>query len=246
MSVERSRAAIEALDLETRAAMGSHWRRRERSERRIGRGFARIAPRLRAVGVEAELVALCERAAGEEARHADLCHQLAELLGGVSVTSEPLPDDAVPAFGSGDERTEVALLILGTCCVNETLATAYITACLEAASVPCAVEANRAHLREEIGHGRLGWGLLASRWVDAPLREELSAWLPDMLAANVPMWLRPDAWLPAAGVPGFGHPPHATIRAAIERALAEVIVPGFAYVGLEVVGLDAAALAAEA
>lgn len=242
LSVEGSRAAIEALPAATRAAMAAHWRRRARSERRIGRGFARIAPRLRDVGVAAGVVALCEGAAEEEARHADLCGALAGLYDAAAAAPEPVPDDALPAFGSGDPRIEAALLIVGTCCINETLATAYIAACLEAATVPCAVEANRVHLREEIGHGRIGWALLASNWVDAGLRAELSAWLPDMLAANLPLWLRADPWLPQDGVPGFGHPSRAAIGAAIERALAEVVVPGFAYVGLEVAGLDVAGL----
>jgi hypothetical protein len=233
----RSASAITRLPDTARRAMAAHWRRRAASERRIGRGFELIAPRLRAVAVAPGLVARCEAAAREEVRHAELCRRLAALYAGADEPSLSLPDVEVPEFATGDERLEVALLLVGTCCINETLATAYISACLAASTVPCAVLANRTHLREEIGHGRLGWALLASPWLDDRLRAALAPRLSGMLAANVPLWLRPDPWLAPDGVPGFGHPAHAVIRATIERAVAEVVVPGFAHVGLDLAQL---------
>lgn len=230
---ERSRDAIAGLPDELREGLAGHWRRRARSEQRIGQGFAAIAPRLRAVGVAEALVRRCERAAAEEAEHAGLCRQLVGLYAGVEERVAELPEIEVPVFGTGDDRLEVALLIVGTCCINETLATAYIAACLEASTVACASAANRIHLREEIGHGRVGWGLLASAWMDPALRAALRPCLRGMLAANVPLWLRPDPYLPAAGVPGFGQPSHAEVCATIERAVQEVVLPGFSHVGLE-------------
>lgn len=232
MICERSRAAIEELPDELREGLAGHWRRRARSEQRIGQGFAAIAPRLRALGVDAALFRLCERAAAEEAEHAGLCRQLVGLYAGVDEPVAELEQIEVPWFGTDDERLELALLIVGTCCINETLATAYIAACLEASRVACATEANRLHLREEIGHGRLGWALLASAWTGPALRSRLAPCLPGMLAANVPLWLRPDPCLPAAGVPGFGQPTHAEVCATIDRAVQEVVLPGFSHVGM--------------
>lgn len=229
---EGSRDAIAGLPAELRAGLAGHWRRRASSERRIGQGFAAIAPRLRAAGVGAALVGRCEAAAAEEAEHAGLCRQLAGLYAGEEAPEDEPAALAVPTFGTGDERLEVALLIVGTCCINETLATAYIAACLAASTVACAREANRLHLREEIGHGRLGWALLASPWCGPGLREALTPCLPGMLAANVPLWLRADPCLPPAGVPGFGQPGDAAVRATIERAVQEVVLPGFSHVGL--------------
>ena len=87
-------------------------------------GFAAIAPRLRAAGVGAALVGRCEAAAAEEAEHAGLCRQLVGLYAGEEEAPAELAAIEVPWFGTDDERLEAALLIVGTCCINETLATA--------------------------------------------------------------------------------------------------------------------------
>ncbi len=230
---EASRPAVDALPPELRAGLAAHWRRRARSELRISHGFARIAPLLADVGVAPGLIAHCWHAVGEEQAHAELCRQLVELYAGASEPAIELGETVeLPDFGIADPRLTAALLIVGTCCINETLATAYIAACLDASQVPCAVHANRIHLREEIGHGRLGWAVLASPWLSTELRDALIPCLPGMLAANVPLWLRPAPHLPAAGIPGFGHPAHADVCAMITRTVHEVIVPGFAYVGV--------------
>lgn len=231
---EASRAAAAALPSEERGGLAAHWRRRAASERRIGVGFVQIAARLRDLGAPSELVRWAESSADEEVAHAELCRRLVAFYSGVDEPPVPAPVVEVPEFGTGDPRLELALLILGTCCINETLATAYLSLCLELATVPFAAHANRVHLREEIRHGRLGWALLASPWLDADLRRALAPCLPGMLAANVPLWLRPDPFVPSEGLPAFGHPAHAAQCEAIRRAVAEVVVPGFAHVGLDV------------
>lgn len=229
-----SRAAAAALSSDAREGLAAHWRRRAASERRIGLGFVQIAARLRDLGAPSELVLWAERSADEEVAHADLCRRLVAFYSGVDEAPGPAPVVEVPEFGSGDPRLELALLVLGTCCINETLATAYLSLCLDLAAVPFAAQANRVHLREEIQHGRLGWALLASPWVDADLRRALVPCLPGMLAANVPLWLRPDPFVPSEGLPAFGHPSHAVQCETIRRAVEEVVVPGFAHVGLDV------------
>jgi hypothetical protein len=67
------------------------------------------------------------------------------------------PSAALPTFGCEDERLETALLVAGLCCVNETIATAWLEASLRAARTELARAANRVHLRDEIDHARLGW-----------------------------------------------------------------------------------------
>lgn len=229
-----SRAAAAALASDAREGLAAHWRRRAASERRIGVGFTQIAARLRDLSAPSELVRWAERSADEEAAHADLCWRLVAFYGGADEPPARSPAVEVPEFGTGDPRLELALLILGTCCINETLATAYLSLCLDLATVPFAAQANRVHLREEIQHGRLGWALLASSWLDADLRRALVPCLSGMLAANVPLWLRPDPFVPSEGLPAFGHPSHPVQCEAIRRAVEEVVIPGFAHVGLDV------------
>lgn len=221
------------LSDEERVRIVAHWKRRAASERRIGRGFAAIAPRLRAVGAPRVVVEGMTEAAAEESRHAELCVAMAARYAGCD-PGEPIePAFEMPDFRTGDERLELLFLVVGTCCINETLAVAYIRACMDAAEDPGAKAANRAHLREEIGHGRLGWALLGSRWVDDRLRTELSARLPRLLAANVPLWLREDPELGPLGMPRLGHPSAATIAAVIDDTVRNAVVPGLQRAGLD-------------
>jgi hypothetical protein len=94
--------------------------------------------------------------------------------------------------------------------------------------------ANRLHLRDEIDHARLGWAHLASPAVDEDLREALAECVPRLLAANVAIWLRRDDFVSAEGVPGHGVCAHADTVAVIERALQELVLPGFRHVGVRV------------
>jgi hypothetical protein len=54
--------------------------------------------------------------------------------------------------------------------------------------------------------------------------------VPSALPANVPLWLAPDPVLPAAGISGHGVKP----QLAIEGAIQEILLPGFAHVGVPV------------
>ena len=128
----------------------------------------------------------------------------------------------------------VALHVTGLCCVNETLATAYLAHCLAIATAPIAVAANRAHLREEIDHARLGWAHLASPALTPALREQLAECVPRLLAANVPLWEQPDAFLPPGGVPDHGLPSHQAACRVAQDAVAELVLPGFQHVGVVV------------
>ncbi len=220
-----------------RAGLVAHWKRRTVSETRIGRGFSAMAPRLRALGAPAVVARGCRDAADEEHHHAELCLAMARRYAGADIAQPHEPQFEMPNFHTGDERLELLFLVVGTCCINETLAVAYIRACMEAATDPVAHSANRAHLRDEVGHGRLGWALLGSPWIDDTLRQALSDRLPRLLSANVPLWLRTDPELGPTGVPRLGHPSTATIHRVIHNTLREAILPGFARAGLDVTGL---------
>lgn len=234
LTLERSRGAIEALAPERRRALVRHWQRRAKSEARIGLAFAELAKRLHAHAVAPALIEHFVRASAEEREHAELCHALADAYADAPLERPAAPLEVALPQLEPEPRLDLALLVLGTCCINETLASAYIRTCLQASHVACALAANRTHLREEIGHARMGWALLASPWCDAGLREQLAVRVPAMLDANVPMWMRVDDELGAAEIPGFGHPSHAQVRASLDAAVREVVLPGLAHVGLRV------------
>lgn len=226
-------ASIDALDSTTRTALASHWRRRAKSERQVGRAFAQMAPLLRAHGADAEVVKRLVQGAEQEERHAGLCVRLAEVYGGAPVSMPEVGAVPLPSFGEANEELEIALLVSGMCCINETIATAWLTAGLAVATAPIAIAANRIHLRDEIEHARLGWAHLASRRVSNATRAALASRLPRMLEANAPGWELDDASLPADGIPAHGHLPARDSRAVVQAAFADLVLPGFAHVGVD-------------
>lgn len=223
---------IDALDPDTRRAIAAHWLGRSAAERGVAVAFEALRPRLAAVGAAPAVLALAAKAIDDERRHAELCARLAARYLGEGVDAPAPRDGTLPDFGTGDERTEVALLVLGTCCINESIASEWIRTCFRLATAPTALAANRAHLQDEIDHARLGWAHFASPAVDDALKKRLGPWLPRMLATNVAQWKKPDAHLPAEGVAAHGHPSTDETIAAVDAAVRDVVLPGFALVGL--------------
>ena len=234
-------ASLELLTDAERDALARHWQRRAGSEQRIGLAFKQMVPILRAVGAKPIVLRLLELSWADELRHAEVCVAVAARYAGKRVDLEQRSQVLLPQFHAHDERLEAALLVAGTCCVNETLATVWLEQSLAASRAPLAVFANRAHLRDEIDHARLGWAHLASDALDADLRAVLAECVPRLLAANLPLWLEPDPLIPRAGIAGHGQPPHAEVERAIQRAVAEILVPGFAHVGVHVAAGSATA-----
>jgi hypothetical protein len=158
--------------------------------------------------------------------------RIAEHYAGRELEPLALGETPLPSFGCEDDRLETALLIAGTCCINETLATVWLELSIAEASTPLARAAHRAHLRDEIDHARIGWAHLASDALDDDLRAALGECVPRLLAANVPLWLAADPVLPAAGIRGHGVQPQPAIEAAIQEAIQDILLPGFAHVGV--------------
>src|SRR5579883_1685906 len=128
--------SVDALDDDTRARVIAHWTRRARSELQVGRAFEAMTPVLRDSGASAPVLELLAKSATEEERHAALCARLAEAYAGAPV---PLPEVravTLPRFDVNDDALERALLVAGMCCVNETIATAWLGACLAASTAP--------------------------------------------------------------------------------------------------------------
>jgi hypothetical protein len=217
-----------------RAAIAAHWKRRMRSELMVGRTFEAMHPLLRERNAAPAVLDLLARGADEERHHSELCARLAEVYSGESV--ERLTIDAVtlPRFGVGDDDLELALLVAGMCCVNETVATAWISACLAAAEAPLAKQANRIHLTDEIEHARLGWAHVASDAVGDDTRRKLGPCLPRLFEANAPSWEYVEPTMPVEGVPAQGQLPAAVSRRVYLTAIAELVIPGFEHVGVDV------------
>jgi hypothetical protein len=226
--------SVAALTSAQRAAIAGHWKHRARSELQVGRAFEAMVPLLRERRASSAVLDRLQRGAEEEVRHSEICAQLAEAYAGEAVVRPQIDSVPLPRFDVGDDELETALLVAGMCCVNETIATAWISACLSAAQTPLGTMANRIHLHDEIEHARVGWAHLASDAVSDATRSALGPCLPRLLEANAPGWERDDPSLPPEGVPSHGHLPVEVSRRVFVDAVADLVLPGFAHVGIDI------------
>lgn len=224
--------SIDALEGDLRRRLASHWLHRAGSELAVGDAFAAYLPRLRGVGAADVVLTLAAKAIDDERRHADLCVRLAARYLGTGTPTIERREAPLQDFGTADEPTEVALLALGMCCINESIACEWIRTCWHIATSPLAIAANRHHLKDEIDHARLGWAHLASSAVDDALRARLRLWTPKFLAVNVAEWKKRDEHLPPEGIPEHGHLSAAENDAVIDAAVEDVVLPGLKLVGL--------------
>src|SRR5262245_27082143 len=217
--------AVALLSKEERTAIAGHWKHRARSELQVGRAFAAMIPLLRERRARAAILDHLEHGSEEEVRQSEVCAQLAEIYSDDTVVRPQIDSVPLPRFEVGDEDLEMALLVAGMCCVNETIATAWISACLAASQTPLSSMANRIHLHDEIEHARVGWAYLASDAISDATRRALPACLPRLLEANAPGWEREDPSLPAEGVPSHGHLAVAVSRRVFVDAVADLVIP---------------------
>ena len=225
--------AVEALGGDVRETLAASWLGRAEGARSTAETFRVVAAGLRALAAEPELVTLAARAVDDELRHADLCWRMAcRYAGRVMPEPPPRPLD-LPRYDGADEALRHTLHVVGQCCLNETTASAFLERCLKLATDEPVRAPLRALLADEVDHARLGWAHLASPRLSAQTRAAVAGWLPRMVATNRRMWHKPE--LPVAPVyAAHGLPSTAEVDAAVEAALADLIVPGLRHVGIAV------------
>lgn len=241
----RDDPALRALAPEARRRVGEIWRERARSELGAGSGFAEVVVGLYAIGARPEVLALATSAAHEEVQHARACHALAELYLGEPVLMPRPKKVSMPAHRGATDALRATLHAIGLSCINETIAAEFVAACLDASEASAVREASQKHLRDEIGHAKVGWAHLASGVLDAADRRAIAAWMPRLVRANGALWLARVRTLPEEGVRGHGYPPVRELEAVVRRALRTLVVPGLSHVGIDATGAarEASALA---
>ncbi len=232
---------VDALSRSTRETLGAIWAERARSELGAGSGFAQVVVGLYAIGATPDVLALATRAAHEEVEHARSCHHLAELYLGRPVDMPRPKRVSMPRHGRVTDAFRATLHVVGLCCFNETIAAEFVARCLDASEAKTVREASSKHLRDEIGHARVGWAHLASGVLDAKDRRSLATWMPRLVRANGRQWMERVQTLPDRGVPGHGYPSVRDLERGVRHAMQTIVVPGLAEVQI-----DATAAAREA
>jgi hypothetical protein len=224
---------VDELDTATRQALSHHWEARATSELRVASIFAVLARELFETGADPPVMTVCARAVSDEVRHAEICRLLAERYGDREVPWPAPGAVPMPLHSSAPERLRPTLRAVAMGCINETIASVWLDACLKDATSPLARAAIRELIADDVHHARLGWAHLGSSRVTAQVRTEVAAWLPRLLQTAALPWLEAvdDA---SPGFPAHGVPSAPTTLAAVEAAIRSVILPGFEALGVSI------------
>ena len=221
---------MEAVAESERALLASLWHERASSESSVGNVMAQLAAELRVAGAHAEVIALAERAAGYEARHAHVCGELAAAYHGGPLAIASTPGVRLPDYVESP-RLRAALHAVNLCCIGESIASAFVEACMNDCAGDALREINGQHLADEVRHARIGWAHVAT--LTREERDAIATWLPELLRVQLHAWESRIGELPEHGVRGHGYPPRAALIATVHGAVREVVLPGFDYVEID-------------
>jgi hypothetical protein len=215
-----------------RRAIASAWTFRTRVEHEAAERFARLSAAIASFDPESPVVALMERSAEDERRHARLCGDLAAAYG-----ERPERDgDAAPSIAPSALGARQALLyeVVASCCITETESVATVATLLADRPEPAVRSVLHEIAKDEVVHGRMGWSHLAreAAAIDVTF---LSRFVPAMLSGTVEEGIfarrAPDPdedALARHGVLGPGRK-----REIFVRTLEEVVLPGFERFGID-------------
>jgi len=218
---------------ERRAVVAATWKDRARQEHLAVGAFSLVAQELAAIGADPIVLALATKAAWDEVRHTDICRRMALALG-AEVPSAWRGVPKVPMHGDADPKTRTLLHVVEMCCLSETLTGVYFTEMQKRATNPIARAVVASLLEDELDHGRLGWAYLAARKRDGTL-EGLEGALPQMIERTIGRAKTPrEGGDDDPAMEAFGFLGNRATRETIDRALHEVIEPGFAELGVKI------------
>jgi len=222
--------SIAGLAPADRDVLAAIWRQRAHSESAVGNVFGQVAGELAASGAPDELVTLARGAEADEARHAAVCEELA-IAYGHDGTPRPERRVRLRDYDQPTVRLRAALHAIHVCCISETIATAFVEACMNACESPALREIHREHLGDEVQHARVGWAYVAT--LSADERTAVAPELPRLLQLQLDAWTTRIGELPLAGIAGHGYPPRAELVDAVHGAIRELVLPGFDHVGVD-------------
>jgi hypothetical protein len=214
-----------------RATLGAMWAFRARGEHEISAQYEALARRLETSGAGATVIARVVAAATDEARHRDVCADMAAHMHHPPMTFSPtkVPRIAPHTLNGG---ARLAYEMVALFCVTESVNATLLLRSWQQSKDDATRAALHQLLADEVEHCRIGWGFLASEpnWHD-----EIAAGLPTMLAAathdeNFLAEPVPPATSPA--LVRHGLLPQRALRDVFLEAMHDVVLPGLELCGV--------------
>jgi hypothetical protein len=228
---------LEALADDARREISEVWRARSATERRVADSFEVIRDALRELGMDGALSELADRAVDDEYRHEEICRVIASRFAGKELDSAPRLTLIVPQHRGADDRLKLELWVVGQCCMNETIASAFLEAAVATTTGPMARGALKELLSDEIDHARIGWAFLAA--LPEAERSRIGPWLAGMMRANLKMWRdTPRAYPISDQLAAQGAPREAVVEQALLTAVRELVIPGLEHFALPTIEIE--------
>ena len=217
--------AILLLGHERRERLHGYWLDRARGELTTALTFEFMLDDLSFEGVPDDLLALARTAIADEHRHVDWCLRWARLVDPVR-PAEPELSGTRPLELDGASAHDNRLLrtVFG-CCFSETVAIHVLRRSHALITLPSVHRLNHEHMKEEVGHARLGWALVAWPGLSARDRSMLAAHVPEMLRLVRMVWQTTER-APDARLHELGYLSSAIVGPACDEAIDEVVLPG--------------------
>jgi hypothetical protein len=227
-------AAEEELSASDRELVAATCARRAELELRGAAAFTIITQALIDLRADSQIVDLSSRAIAEEIRHSEIYLELGSRYSPVALARPRVAPIEIPAHPGVAPDLRRVLHVVGMCSINETMACAFLELCLDGARSQTTRVALREILADEIRHARIGWAYLASPGIQEVTFREVERRLVPMLCAQLAGWRKQIETLPEGEVSEHGCPSGPAIGEASVKALHEIVLPGFAAVGLDV------------
>lgn len=230
-TAEATRHAVEKLDADERERLRAYWVDRARGELTTALTFEFMLADLLEEGAPRELVTLAETAISDEHRHVDWCLRWANFIDDRE-PAEPELSGTRPLELDGASAHDNRLLrtVFG-CCFSETVAVHVLERSQALITLPSVRRLNHEHLKEEVGHARLGWALAGWPALSARDRQMLGRYVPEMTRLVRMVWQSGER-APHPGLHELGYLSSAVIDPACDEAIDAVILPGLAQLGI--------------
>lgn len=223
-------AARDALSSDQLEQLREFWLGRAEGELTTALSFEYMLDDLRHLGAPQ---VLAERAIRDEHRHVDWCLRFAAFWADEAPPLPRLSGTRPLVFEGASEHTNRILRTVFGSCFSETVACEVLLTSHAELSLESVKRLNQQHIAEEVGHARLGWGLVGWPGLSARDRSMIAAIVPAMEALTRALWCGPKRALnPELQALGYLSLP--MVEGAVERALTGVTLPGLEQNGIRV------------
>jgi hypothetical protein len=217
----------ELLDADGRAVLADYWWRRAEGELTSWVAFQHVLADLAAERAPAALLALAERAVGDELRHSQWCTEWALRFGHAPGQVRVRSERTLTFPGASPDENRV--LRIAFCCFTETVGAFTLRLARPRLRAPALRKLNQRHAADELQHARVGWGYLST--LDERRRDVIRRRLPALMqtlqvvSSEGPEEARDD-------LVAHGYFTPRLLREAWEGATTEVIAPGLRHLGI--------------